>query len=329
MSSRRAIVIGAGGQDGRLLTRLLLGRGYGVLAVSRSSVKAFGLAGSPNECNVSRPESVRHTVERLQPDEVYYLAAHHASAEQAPRGVSEDYAAGWEVNVAGVLHVLEAVRRHSPAARFFFASSSLVFGQSPTHAPQDESTPAAPDEPYGLWKLLATHACRDYRKRYGTYASVGILYNHESVYRRPEFLSAKLVRAAVAAAKGVTDPVTVGDLDAAVDWGYAPDFVEAFTRILSLDCAGDFVVATGQAHTVREFASAAFGSLGLDWRVHVVEDPRILIRRPGKGRVGNPAKLRRLTGWEPTLSFNDMVAALVGGAVQSERHAVLPRIDNA
>ncbi|MHB8877667.1 MAG: GDP-mannose 4,6-dehydratase, partial [Myxococcaceae bacterium] len=311
MSSRRAIIVGHLGQDGRLLTRLLQDRGYGLVGVGRSRTDAFGSVSFTGEVRLDQPATIARAVRELVPDEIYYLAAHHASSEAQPAlELREELLTGQAVNFEGVVHFLEAVRLHAPAARLFFASSSLVFGTSPERQPQDESTVFAADEPYGWQKALASHACRQYRRRYGTYASVGILYNHESAFRPPQFLSMKIVRAAVLASRGSTDGLVLGDLDVSVDWGYSPDYVEAFTRILALEEPSDFVIATGEPHTVRELATVAFSHVGLDWQRYVTVDSSLLSRRAAT-RVGDSSKLRRATGWRPSLSFEQMVRLLV------------------
>ena len=313
MSKRLAIIVGHQGQDGRLLTELLISRGYGVLGVGRSSVETFGPIIATNPCRLDDASSISGAVADLEPDEVYYLAAHHASSETRDSGdLRAEYLASVAVNVTGLLHFLEAIRNHSPRTRLFYASTSLIFGNQPVQSPQTETTPRAPEEAYAILKLLGGNACREYRERHGVFASVGILFNHESRWRSPKFLSRKIAKAA-AAAKAQGRPslgITLGNLDATVDWGYAPDFVDAFTRILALDRPDDFIVATGIAHTVRDFAAAAFGCVGLDWRDHVAVDAS-LIAQPRTGRMGDAGKLRRLTAWAPSVTFDEMARLLV------------------
>ena len=314
--AQRAIVIGHRGQDGQLLTRLLCTRGYQVLGVDRGLTEALGGLPKASDVALDQPETVREAVRALQPREIYFLAAHHGSSEAGPPpDTYREALDGATVNLTAPLHFLDAIQRFSPASRMFFASSSLVFGSNPAQQPQDESSPIAPEEPYGWQKALTSHACTQYRRRFGTFASVGILYNHESSLRAPQFLSAKLVRAAVAAKKGQAQPLVLGNLDAVVDWGYAPDFVEAFTRVLALDDSGDFVIATGEPHTVRELAAIAFGHLGLDWQAHVTTDSSLLTRKAG-ARVGDASKLRKATGWKPSISFEQMVRSLVDEAAR-------------
>lgn len=253
-------------------------------------------------------------VRRVQPQEIYYLAAHHASSQDRENDdLHRDYQLNLMVNVTGLLSCLEAIRAYSPQSRLFYASSSLIYGNQPRQSPQDESTQVAPEEPYGLCKALAGEMCKDYRRRHGVFASVGILFNHESCLRPFHYLSMKIIRAAVEASRGFMEPLIVGNLDAAVDWGYAPDYVDAFTRILALDAADDFVIATGITHTVRDFAAVAFGHLGLDWQQYVVENSTVLTRSRS-GRVGDSSKLRRLTGWHPSLTFEEMVEKIVDQA---------------
>lgn len=317
MSRRTAIIAGHEGQDGRLLTQLLRSRGDDVLGIGRSRVDAWGTFPAIPECRIDQPEAVLSLIDRTRPDEIYYLAARHTSSQSClPPDLYLDYRAGIAVNVAGLLHFLEAMRLHSPQTRLFLASSSLIYGSNPIESPQDESTRATPEEPYGLCKALAGQVCKDYRSRYDLFASVGILFNHESLLRPPQFLSMKLVHGAVAASRHPVAPIVVGDLDAAVDWGYAPDFVNAFSRILACEQPGDFVVATGVTHTVREFAAAAFGRVGLDWTKHVVQDSSVLTRSRS-GRVGDASKLRRLTSWRPSVTFAEMVATLVDQAADA------------
>ncbi len=289
-----------------------------MLGVARSVTEAIGDVPQAGTVVLDQPDTIARAVRAVRPDEIYYLAAHHSPSQATPvANLHGDLRAGHTTNVAGLLGFLEAVRLHAPRSRVFFASSSLVFGGSPVQQPQDESTPVAPDEPYGWQKALSAHACAEYRRRHRVHAAVGILYNHESELRAPQFLSAKIVHAAVRAGRGERGQLVLGDLDGAVDWGYAPDFVEAFTRILALEEPDDFVIATGTPHTVREFAALAFGHLGLDWQHHVTTDPALLARRPG-ARVGNSAKVRRATGWRPSVTFEQMVHLLVD---QAARHS--------
>ncbi len=296
-----ALVIGAGGQDGRLLSEQLTREGHRVVGITRGALDLSDAAG------------VRAFVASEQPDEIYYLAAHHhSSQDRAPEPV-ELFRASFAVHVDGLLNMLEAMRLESPHARLFYAASSHVFGSQPPTPVQDESTPLNPDNVYSITKAAGVHACRLYRNDYGLFASAGYLYNHESPYRRPEFVTTKIIRAAIDINHGSREKLVLGDLSAPVDWGWAPDYVDAMTRILHLDRPGDFVIATGEPHTVSEFAQLAFAGVGLDWREHVEENPGIITKRK-LGLVGDPAKLKAATGWSPTVTFEGMIRKLLEAA---------------
>jgi GDPmannose 4,6-dehydratase len=283
-----AIVVGSGGQDGTLLSAHLRARG----------VDVHGIA---------KPErDVARIVAETNPDEVYYLAAFHHSSQDPPIDPGELLARSTEVHVTNLARWLDAIRARP--TRLFYAASSLLFGD-PVESPQTERTPMNPTEAYGVTKLAGMTLCHEYRSN-GVFASVGILYNHESPLRAVKFVSKKIVKAAWAIRRGEQEKLVLGSLDAALDWGYAPDFVDAMQRILALPAADDFIVATGELHSVREFVELAFGQLGLDWRAHVEENPSV-ITRPPLARVGDASKLTRMTGWRPSKGFAEMVRALM------------------
>lgn len=248
---------------------------------------------------------------RFIPDEVYYLAARHHSSEEHPdEGV--ELRECTKVHLLGFVNVLEALRKHAPRCRVFYASSSHTFGQ-PTTPRQDESAPFSPGNPYAVTKVAGAHVCRLYRERYGMHVSVGILYNHESPLRGPRFVSQRIARGARRAEQDPTFRLKLGSLSAVVDWGYAPDFVDAMVRIVAEPLPDDYVVATGEPHTVRDFVEAAFGFVGRDWRDHVEESQGAAA--PSRGTlVGDASKLRARTGWAPTVTFEKMVQILVAAA---------------
>jgi GDPmannose 4,6-dehydratase len=252
--------------------------------------------------------AVENAVRAFAPEEIYYLAACHHSSQERPPGDRELFQQSFAINVFGLVNFLEAMRLIGGPARLFYAASSHVFGVAPT--PQDETTPFRPDSAYGITKAAGAECVRFYRQTHGLFAAVGILYNHESPWRRPQFVTQKIARAAAAIKAGRENRLVLGDLEAAVDWGYAPDYVDAMIRILALPQPDDFVVATGQAHTVREFVEIAFGLLGLNWKEHVQVTPGLIVAPP-RDLVGKADKLIAATGWKPSVTFAELVALLV------------------
>ena len=306
---KRVVMVGSSGQDGRILTERLRGESADILEISRP--------GSPENpgIDIASRHEVLSAVAKFQPHEVYYLAAHHhSSQDNLSSEPLELMAKSFEVHVTGLLHFLEAIRTGSPATRLFYAASSLIFGMPPT-AVQDEETPLNPRCAYAVTKTAGLHCCRYYRNSYGLHASAGILYNHESPHRQEKFVSQKIIRGALRIQRGEQQKLVLGDLSARIDWGYAVDFVDAMTRILALEKPSDFIVATGETHSVGEFVEIAFGLLGLDWKKGVEENPGLLERR-NPTLVGNASKLRTLTGWKPSVTFAQMVEILL----KSHRH---------
>jgi GDPmannose 4,6-dehydratase len=305
---RRVIIVGANGQDGRILYDRLRDDGCAVLGIARDAVRSTE-PGAPVHVDITDRRQVLALVTGWRPDQVYYLAAcHHSSEEQADKDTVSLFEQSHAVHVRGLLHFLEAMREVGRATRLFFAASSLVFGNAVTEM-QDERTPMNPRCIYGITKAVGVRCCRYYRETHGVFAAAGILYNHESAYRQKKFVSQKIIRAAIGIANGRREKLILGDLSAKIDWGYAPDFADAMVRILALPEPDDFIVATGEAHTVREFAEIVFASLGLDWKAHVEEDASVLHRRR-RTLMGNASKLRAATGWQPSVTFAEMVERL-------------------
>jgi GDPmannose 4,6-dehydratase len=307
----RALITGAGGQDGSLLVELLLEKGYEVVGIVRGPGPAPNLAGVVDRIRLLTLDLLdRHAVVKAirdtQPSEIYNLA----SISFVP--------ASWEqpvetarITALAVSVLLEAIRESYTEIRFFQASSSAVFGE-PAEAPQTESTPLSPSSPYGAAKAYAHFLTRSYREHHGLHASVGILYNHESPRRPPEFLPSKIARAAARIARGLEETVTLGDLDARRDWGYAPDYVRAMWLILQQDEPDDYVLCTGETHSVAELAELAFDHVGLNWRDHVRTDPSL---QRGDVRlhdlVGDPSRAVSRLGWTREVDFDGLVRLLV------------------
>ena len=300
---KTAVIVGAGGQDGFYLTRLLEQRSYAVTGLTRGG-----------GTDILKREDVFALMERVQPAECYYLAAFHHSSEDKELQSNDSllFERSYAVHVQGLLHFLDAIAHVSPRTKLFYAASSHVFG-APTMQPQTEATPLEPTGVYGITKTMGIHCCRYFRRERGVFAAVGILYNHESPRRAPKFLSQKIARGVVAFQKDQSRRITLGDLSATVDWGYAPDYADAMTRILALPAADEFIVATGQPHTVEDFLRAACECAGVNWQECVETKPGLLTKKSAL-LVGDSSQLRRATGWEPAVSFEQMVRLLVEDA---------------
>lgn len=295
-----ALIIGHTGQDGRLLQEQLAGRGYGVVGVSRS---------------VDLGDAVRiaELVVDAACDEVYYLAAHHHSSQDPGIHDPQIWRDSWNVHVHGFGHLLAALAEHSPNARVFYASSSRIFGRS-AKGLLDEDAPRRPEDPYGLTKTGGMMLADYYRRVHGLFVSCGILFNHESPLRGTEFVTQRVVQGLVAIQRGRATSLEIGSLEARADWGYAPDYTRAMQMMLALDEPGDFVVATGESHSVRELVEIAAGLIGIEWR-GCVREAGGLLTRPPQALCGNAARLRNATGWKPTVDFRTLVERMVAAAV--------------
>ncbi|MCS6915188.1 MAG: GDP-mannose 4,6-dehydratase [Myxococcales bacterium] len=315
---KRALITGITGQDGSYLAELLLQKGYEVYGVIRRSsgfntARLEAIYQDPHEPDVrlrlsygdlTDASSLNRLVRTIRPDEIYNLGA------QSHVRVSFDipeYTA--EVTALGTVRLLEAVRDSGLQPRFYQASSSELFGSAPP--PQNENTPFHPRSPYGAAKAYAYYITQNYREAYGIFACNGILFNHESPRRGETFVSRKITRAATRIKLGLQDRLFLGNLDARRDWGYAAEYVEAMWLMLQQDRPDDYVIATGETHTVREFLELAFGLLDLDWKRYVEIDPRYF--RPSEVDVlcGDMSKARRVLGWEPKVRFPDLVRLMV------------------
>jgi GDPmannose 4,6-dehydratase len=308
----KALITGITGQDGSYLAELLLGKGYEVVGVvRRTSHHSY--------------ERVEHLLDRIEvvaadlldqhsltvvlqdtrPDEVYNLAAQ----SYVPTSWTQPVLTG-EFTALGVTRILEAIRLVHPSARFYQASSSEMFGKV-TETPQRESTAFYPRSPYGVAKVYGHWITVNYRESYGLYAVSGILFNHESPRRGIEFVTRKVTDGVARIKLGLAGELRLGNLDARRDWGYAGDYVEAMWRMLQQDVPRDYVVGSGETHSVRELVDLAFSHVGLDYRKHVVSDPKYY--RPAEVDVllADPSKARRELGWAPKVGFADLVTMMV------------------
>jgi GDPmannose 4,6-dehydratase len=313
MAGSRALITGVGGQDGSLLARLLLDEGYEVAGVVRREPEAYAesLGDLVTRIEFVRADLLRHdslleALRETRPTEVYNLAA----PSFVPRSWDEPIVTA-EFAAVGATSMLEAIRQVDPGIRFYQASSSEIFGE-PRETPQTEETAPSPLTPYGVAKAYAHFIAASYRKRYGMFTCCGILYNHESPLRPVQFLPRKVARAAAAISLGLDDELVLGDLTARRDWGYAGDYVRAMWLMLQHSEPGDYVVATGVSHSVEELVERAFAAVGLDWREHVRSDTS-LYRGAAElhDLVGDASKARTVLGWEPEVSFEELVRLLV------------------
>ena len=315
---KTALVTGISGQDGSYLAEQLIKKGYVVHGLVRRS-SSFNterlneLYRDPHEedvrlfmhyADLTEPTRLVKLVYELQPDEVYHLGAqsHVRVSFDTPEYTSE-------VTGLGTVRLLEAIRESGVQTRFYQASSSEMFGAAPP--PQSETTPFHPRSPYAVAKVMGYWITVNYRESYGMFATNGILFNHESPRRGETFVTRKITRALARIEAGLQEKLYLGNLDAKRDWGYAPDYTDAMWRMLQADEPDDYVVATGETHSVREFLEEAADHIGLDWERCVAIDERYFRPAEVDALLGDPTKAREKLGWEPTVTFSELVRIMV------------------
>ena len=308
----RAFITGVTGQDGSYLAELLLNRGYQVAGmVRRSSTVSFErIAHLMDRVEFVSGDlldqlSMVEALRSFEPEEVYNLAAQSF----VQTSFSQPVLTG-ETTALGVTRLLDAVRLVDPSIRYYQASSSEMFGKV-TEVPQTETTPFHPRSPYGVAKVYGHWITVNYRESYGLHASSGMLFNHESPRRGLEFATRKISYGAARIALGQESELRMGNLDAKRDWGFAGDYVDAMWRMLQQDEPGDFVVCTGETHSVREFCQVAFDHLGLDWEAYVVVDPEFIRPAEVDLLVGDGSRAAEVLGWSPTVDFKALVTMMV------------------
>jgi GDPmannose 4,6-dehydratase len=310
--SRKAFITGITGQDGSYLAEILLEKGYEVYGMVRRS-SSFNTARIDHIFgdielvfgDLSDGSALNQLMRTIRPDEVYNLGA------QSHVRVSFDipeYTA--DTDAMGTLRLLDAIREEGVQCRFYQASSSEMFGKV-HEVPQNEETPFHPRSPYGVSKVFSYWITRNYREAYGMYAVNGILFNHESPRRGPTFVTRKITRAVGAILRGEQDDLYLGNLEAKRDWGYAKDYMEGAWRMLQADEPDDFVLATGETHSVEEFLDEAFGCVELDWREYVKIDERYFRPAEVDLLIGDYSKAKAKLGWEPTVRFHELVRMMV------------------
>ncbi|MGO9620552.1 MAG: GDP-mannose 4,6-dehydratase [Desulfobaccales bacterium] len=321
---KKALITGITGQDGSYLAELLLGKGYEVHGLIRRSStfntrRIDHLYTDSHEAgarlflhygDLSDAGQLSHLIYDIQPGEIYHLAA------QSHVRVSFDLPEyTGEITGLGVIRLLEAVRRSGIKSRFYQASSSELYGDAPP--PQNEETPMRPRSPYAVAKLYGYWMVRNYREAYGLFAVNGILFNHESPRRGETFVTRKITRAVARIKLGLQQKLFLGNMEARRDWGYAPDYVEGMWLMLQQDSPEDYVLATGETHSVREFLEAAFTYQDLDWRQYVEIDPRYYRPTEVDVLLGDASKARERLGWQPRVSFGELVRLMVDADLQA------------
>jgi GDPmannose 4,6-dehydratase len=318
--TKRAVITGITGQDGSYLAELLLAKGYAVTGVIRR-------ASAPNLWRIEhlldridlRPAdlldqlSIIRLIDAVKPHEFYNLAA----MSFVPASWDQPMLTG-EFNAQGVTRVLEAIRQVDPSIRLYQASSSEMFGKV-REVPQTELTPFYPRSPYGVSKVFGHYITVNYRESYNLFACSGILFNHESPRRGLEFVTRKVTDGVARIKLGLADSLSLGNLDAHRDWGFAGDYVRAMWLMLQQDRADDYVIATGQSHSVRELVQVAFGHVGLEWETHVRLDPKLLRPAEVEHLIGDASKARRELGWQPEVNFEQLVCMMVDADVERHR----------
>jgi GDPmannose 4,6-dehydratase len=307
-----ALITGITGQDGSYLAEFLLSKGYSVVGmVRRSSTITFErIQHILNNIDIAQGDlhdqsSLVAALEQYQPDEIYNLAAQSFVSSSWSQAVLTG-----EVTALGVTRLLEAIRSVCPKARFYQASSSEMFGKA-TETPQRETTSFYPRSPYGVAKVYGYWITVNYRESYGLYTVSGILFNHESPRRGMEFVTRKIAHGAASIKLGLSKELHLGNLEARRDWGFAGEYVQAMWRMLQQETPEDFVIGTGETHSVREFADLAFKYVGLNYEDYVIQDPHFLRPSEVDALISNPAKAHQRLSWEPKVKFQELVEMMV------------------
>ncbi|MCQ9205364.1 MAG: GDP-mannose 4,6-dehydratase [Omnitrophica bacterium] len=313
---KKALITGITGQDGSYLAEFLLNKGYEVHGLVRrvaledpdyllSRIQHVIDKINLHVGSLESYASIFNTVEKVKPDECYHLAAQSFVSYSF-----EDEFSTINTNINGTLYVLSAIKQKASHCKFYFAGSSEMFGLVKV-TPQDENTPFHPRSPYGVSKAAGFYITQNYREAYNIFACSGMLFNHESPRRGFEFVTRKISRTVAKIKLGMKEKLRLGNLEAKRDWGYAPDYVEAMWLMLQQDKPGDYVVATGETHSVGEFAESAFNCVGLNWKDYVTVDK--MFYRPSEVNLlqGNYEKSRKTLGWEPKVKFADLVKMMV------------------
>jgi GDPmannose 4,6-dehydratase len=309
MIAQRALITGASGQDGYYLAKLLRNKGIEVLGVDRRTSSLEGV--TVRSVDITDVSALRELIREFAPDECYHLAAYHRSSAVATHlSEAEEESEYLRSNLAATHHLMQMLRELRASCKLFLAGSCHMFGEVRL-SPQSEATPFNPNSPYGITKVAAWHFARMYRERRLLFCAMGILYNHESPRRGPDFVTTRIAQGVAEIVRKKRESLVIGNLAALVDWGFAGDYVEAMWRMLQHDEPDDFIVASGELHSVQDFVEVAFTHVGLDWRQYVRQQQGV--HTPVQLGVyhGDISKIRAKLGWKPTTDFKSIVTMMV------------------
>ncbi len=311
---KKALIIGHTGQDGYYLTKFLNSLSYQVIGVSSKEIYTNFDITLPDKFDLQNKKVLYTFLDLIEADEIYYLAAFHQSSSDEVIDDGWLFDKSFEINTHAYINILQWIAEKKAQTKIFYAASSHVFG-SPDHCPQTEETPLNPTNIYGISKVSSIHASAYYSKVHNVFASCGILYNHESPRRGDKFVTQKIIKNAIAIKKGSINSLVLGDLTAAIDWGYAPDYVEAFHAILQAPKPTNYIVATNQLNTVQRFVDITFKYLDLDPMQYVYQNSNIITKKLNNNLCGNNSKLITDTGWKPKVSFEEMIHLMIEAAL--------------
>ncbi|MHB8130368.1 MAG: GDP-mannose 4,6-dehydratase [Mobilitalea sp.] len=312
LRQKQALITGCSGQDGSYLAEYLYSKGYNVHGVDRSfehlPPQVKDIISELHEIDLTKPKLLKKLILKILPDEIYHLAAYHFSSQE-DGNAKMSFEPFNSINLLATNEILDTIRCDLIKCRLFYASSSHIFGKVDNY-PQNETTPYRPNSLYAITKAAGNELCKFYREYYGVYASVGILYNHESPRRPLSFVTSQIAEAAAKASRGMQGRLMLRDLDAIVDWGAAQDYVRAIWLTLQQPCSDDYVIASGVPRRVHEFSRAAFDYVGLNVNDYIFQDEAVK-KNEGLPYVGDSAKIQSKCGWRPVIFFNDLVIDMV------------------
>ncbi len=312
---KKAIIVGHTGQDGTCLSSLLLSHGYEVTGFSTNSVSENKY--SICKIDIRKYTEVQNAIKNILPNEVYFLAAIHQSSADIHIEDGELFQKSFDLNVKAYINFLEAIRLYSPKTKIFYAASSHIFG-NPSTSPQNESTPLNPNCIYGITKTAGIRIGHFYKENHAIFSSVGIFYNHESPLRESKYVSKKIVETVVAIKQGKKNELILGNLESQIDWGYAPDYMKAVYQMMRQEKSDDFIISSGELHTIKDFAEGVFDYLGLDCKKYVKVNPSLITKKQKQNLFGNNRKIQSATGWTPSVSFNELIKILVDAEIKKD-----------